>query len=171
MSQDLDTLALERARKEEGLRLKLYLCPKKRWTIGYGRNIQDKGLSNKECMHLFGKNISLINQVEFLKDKEITKEQAEYLLKNDVQDTINQLIAHFLHIYRDLNAARKLVLIDMCFNMGLNRFGKFNRMILALEMRDFEKAAIEILDSDYARDKGTAKRAKINANIMESGVL
>lgn len=55
---------LNQLRSHEGLRLKPYRCTSNKLTIGYGRNIEDNG---------------------------ITIDEAEYLLNNDVDKCIKQL--------------------------------------------------------------------------------
>ena len=44
-------------REHEGLELKMYQCPVGRWTIGVGRNIEDKGISEEEAMFLLENDI------------------------------------------------------------------------------------------------------------------
>jgi len=127
-------------------------------------------LSKKECENLFGEYVQHSDQIDFLKSKAITKEQADYLLKNDIQNAVYQLLAKIPSIYGKMNSARKAVLIDMCFNMGIKSLLKFKQMLFALEMNDFEKASDEILDSDYARID-VPNRAKRNAQIMSKGVF
>jgi len=43
----------------------------------------------------------------------------------------------------------------MCFNLGLSRLLKFEKMLLALETGDYEVAATEALDSLWACQVGT----------------
>jgi lysozyme len=55
----------------------------------------------------------------------------------------------------------------MAYNLGIGRLSKFKKMIAALDSRDYELAAKEMLDSTYAKQvKGRAKR---NAHMMETG--
>ena len=44
----------------------------------------------------------------------------------------------------------RLVLADMCFNLGIKRLCRFTKMLEAMEERDFELAGEELLDSTYA---------------------
>ena len=39
-------------KEDEGLRLKPYRCTAKKLTIGYGRNIEDVGITEEEANHL-----------------------------------------------------------------------------------------------------------------------
>jgi len=42
------------------------------------------------------------------------------------------------------------VLINMCFNMGSPRVSRFHKMLSALEVKDYQNAAKEMLDSKWA---------------------
>ena len=68
--------------------------------------------------------------------------------------------------YAGLSDARKMVLIDMCF-MGYKTFRTFHKMLFALELGNFDKAADEILRSEWANQ--VHGRALENAEIMRSG--
>ncbi len=45
---------------DEGLRLKPYLCPAGKLTIGVGRNLTDRGISYAEAMVLFDNDIAIV---------------------------------------------------------------------------------------------------------------
>lgn len=120
---------IDLVKKHEGLRLKPYRCTAGKLTIGYGRNIEDKGISKKE---------------------------AKYLLENDLEQVKEEL--RLLLLFWDiLSEVRRAVLMDMCFNLGLNGFMKFKKMLSALENKDYELAAKEMLNSKWATQvKGRA---------------
>jgi lysozyme len=108
-------------------------------TIAYGRNLTDNGLSEQE---------------------------AESLLWNDVERVIAELTLT-LSFFADLSENRRNALIDMCFNLGLTKFMKFQKMLTALELKDYEKAAEEALDSKWASQVGS--RAKRDAQMILEG--
>ena len=130
---------VEMIKKHEGLRLKPYRDPEGILTIGYGRNLEDKGISEKE---------------------------AEILLQNDIKRAeadLKQVIPEI----RKINIERFNVLVDMIFNLGINRFKKFKKMIKAIKTKNYEKAAEEMLNSKWA---GQVKgRALELAEIMKKG--
>tara|TARA_Y100000310_G_scaffold279978_1_gene299437 strand:+ start:3458 stop:3868 length:411 start_codon:yes stop_codon:yes gene_type:complete len=98
-------------------------------TIGYGRNLEDKG---------------------------ITEAEAEYLLVNDIREVENELRER-LPFFRNLSSIRQEVLIDMGYNLGCKGLMNFRRMLAALEDEDYELAADEMLDSKWATQvKGRA---------------
>jgi lysozyme len=66
-----------------------------------------------------------------------------------------------------LSAARRCVLINMLFNMGLTRVSKFKKMLAAISNRSWGLAADEMLDSKWARQVG--HRAEELAEMMRNG--
>lgn len=113
----------------EALRLFPYKCPADKLTIGYGRNLEDRGISADE---------------------------AYYMLKNDIKKC-QQELAHF-DWYVGQPVCVQEALVNMCFNLGLPRLLGFKKMISALLKRDYTQAAIEALDSKWAKQVGN--RAK-----------
>ena len=126
--------------EHEGLRLKPYTDTTGHLTIGVGRNLTDVGISRSEAL------LMLQNDIE---ESIITMEQFTWFLK--------------------LDEIRKLVILDMLFNMGLSRLLGFHRMIRAIELRQYGKAADEMLDSTWAQQvKGRAIQL---AQMMRTGDL
>ena len=119
-----------------------YKCPKGKWTIGWGRNIEAKGLR-------------------------ITRDQAEALLSVDIADAAagaRRLVANF----DQLNNVRQAVLVSMIFQLGEAGFGRFKKTRRFIEAGDFKNAAVEMLDSPWAKAQ-TPKRAKQLARMMRDG--
>lgn len=125
-------------KRHEGLRLKVYKCTAGKNTIGYGRNLDDVGISADE---------------------------AEFLLKHDLENA--EIDAKRFPVYEKLNQVRKDVLIEMVFNLGYSRLSGFKKMFAALERKDYDGAANEMLDSKWARDVG--ERARTLAYFMRIG--
>ena len=125
-------------KRHEGLRLKMYKCTAGKNTIGYGRNLDDVGISADE---------------------------AELMLKHDLENAEQD--AKRFPVYEKLNQVRKDVLIEMVFNLGYSRLSGFKKMFAALERKDFDGAANEMLDSKWARDVG--ERARTLAYFMRIG--
>ncbi len=130
---------LDLIKEHEGLRLHPYQCPADKTTIGYGRNLDDKG---------------------------ITEAEAEYLLANDVSEVSIELHRQLPFMY-ELDDARRAVLIDMAFNMGVAGLLKFQKTLAHVEQGDYQKAAIEMFDSRWASQVG--RRANRLADMMQSG--
>lgn len=125
-------------KRHEGKKLKPYRCTAGKLTIGYGRNLDDVGISDRE---------------------------ATFLLRNDVSTAYAELIHH--HPWADqLSAPRRDVFINMVFNLGITRFNKFKNAIAAAKAGDFVLCAKEMLDSRWANQVG--KRANELAEQMVS---
>lgn len=129
-------------RQEEGLRLRAYLdtATPPRWTIGYGRNLSDRGINEAE---------------------------AEIFLDRDTTEAMDELQQRWAW-FGDLGVVRQMVLVSMVFQMGLYTVATFFRMIDALQRGDYGVAADEMLASKWAA-KQTPKRAKRLASMMRTG--
>ena len=126
-------------KRDEGFSLRLYNDSVGKITIGYGRNIQDNGISADE---------------------------AELMLKNDINIAITSL-SHLLPWFAKLDDVRKGVLTNMVFNMGMPRMLSFHKMLTFLEDGNFESASKEMIDSKWATQVGG--RAKRLATQMQTG--
>lgn len=125
--------------KHEGKRNKPYVDSVGKITIGVGRNLEDVGLSDVEI---------------------------DVLLANDIISAKTDATVNF-DWYQDLDPVRRDVITMMIFNLGINRFKKFEKMIAAVADARYELAAIEMMDSLWARQVGN--RAVELANMMSSG--
>ena len=150
-------LCREQLLRDEGVSLKPYKCTEGYWTIGVGRNLDTKGLSQDEQFEIFGTGrLDERQQMNHLNEVGITEGQAEYLLENDIYDVLSKVDSSFGDIV--LDDARKGALVNMCFQMGVAGVSKFKNTLEALREGDWERASIEVLDSRYARQ--TPHRAR-----------
>lgn len=115
------TKLIESIKRFEGLELKPYKCPAGKLSIGYGRNLQDNG---------------------------ITINEANLLLENDLLN-IKLELEDKLPVFTKLDDVRQNVLIEMAYNMGVPRLLRFKHTIKSLELYEFEKASKEMLDSRW----------------------
>ncbi len=112
----------ERLKDHEGFSPTIYRCPAGYWTIGYG--------------HRIGAHWRISPQVgELLLEEDIHKRTFEYL-----------------SLGWDLDLVRQDVIIEMIFWMGLCGTLNFKKMCAAIEQKDWNKAADEMLDSRAARN-------------------
>jgi len=116
--------------EHEDLRLTPYRCPAGKLTIGVGRNLEDRG---------------------------ITPREAEFLLMSDIESVESQLDSK-IPWWRSKPENVRLVLTDMCFNLGIGTFMKFEKFLEAVRQDDMETARIEMMDSRWAEQVG--KRAE-----------
>lgn len=141
----------------EALMLSPYRCPAGKLTIGVGRNLDANPLSPAE-IKVIGHNG---------RGKPITKQQALYLLDNDIALTIRALDLS-IGWWRSLDEVRQRVLIDMAFNLGLAGLLKFKHFLAALQQHLYGRAAAEMKSSLWYEQTGT--RGTRLFGMMESGM-
>ena len=141
MSQTLNSNLQKLLILHEGKKLKPYTDTVGKVTIGVGRNLDDRGISDGECA---------------------------LMLSNDI-DIVLRAYRNNFPKWKDFNETRQLVILDMLFNMGINRFLGFKKMIDALNAGDFAKASQEMLDSTWSKQVGS--RAVRLSNMMRTGTL
>lgn len=135
---------------EEGEKLHMYKCTRGFNTIGVGHNCD-------ASPYFHGQKIP----------NTITKEQSREILADDLQKTVSQLHAAWPQIGL-LQGARHDAVIQMAFQLGVNRLLGFKMMLKALNAQEWAKASKEALDSDWA--KQTPARAKRVAHQILTGV-
>ena len=144
----------------EGLRLQVYQDTLGIDTIGIGRNLEDRGITQEELDWMDIPNMDAVYEYG------ISEADAMYLAQNDVQIVEEELLrAH--PCVEDLDAVRQLVLVDMAFNMGVPRLCKFVKMWNAIHEQKFATASKEMLDSRWANQ--VKSRAVKLSNAMYNG--
>ena len=123
----------------EGLRLHVYKCPAGFQIIGVGRNLEGKG---------------------------ITKEEAMILLDNGI-DEFKFALEETYDWFENLSESRQAVIINMAFNLGMSGFGKFKKMISAIESFDWDEASVQMMHSRWATQVG--RRAEELSKAMKEG--
>lgn len=140
--------------KHEGRKNKPYPDHKGVWTIGIGHN-----LSN-----------ALPDDIKSYLDAngEITDEMISRIFAVDIQVCRKDCETVFPD-FENIRGNRSMALLDWAFVFGLHRMKGFHDMIPAVNIKDWEKAAVEMLDSDWARDPKTTKRAEEDARMLRDG--
>jgi len=100
----------------------VYRCPAGKLTIGYGRNVEDLGLSDDE---------------------------AKFLLENDILRCVQELASEYPW-FKELEGARRDAIINIFYNLGATTFRTFKNAIAAMERGEYKKAGAEFLDSKWA---------------------
>ena len=77
----------------------------------------------------------------------IPREAAEIIFDADFE----QAATDYLKLGLDLDPLRRAALIDMLFNLGLPKVRRFVHFLAYLREKNWIKAAIELMDSEYAR--------------------
>lgn len=126
---------------DEAKRHKPYRCSAGKLTIGVGRNLDDRGLTDSEI---------------------------QLLLENDVVLATADARRLFYQ-FDDLDEVRQEVLVNMAFNLGYARLAGFKKLRAMIRARNFPGAAREMLDSKWARED-VGPRAERLAQAMRTGV-
>jgi lysozyme len=115
----------ETIKKHEGFRAKAYTDTVGKLTIGYGRNLDDVGISQDE---------------------------ASFLLAKDIGRAIREAYGIFGEtIFENLSDIRQEVIVNMIFNMGVGKFSEFKNFIAAVREGESQRAHDEMLDSVWAK--------------------
>ena len=131
---------LTQIKQDEGLRLTAYQDTLGNWTIGYGHTPAQEG-------------------------EVWTLEQAEAALLDDVDAAANDIDMAFPWA-EGMGVIRWSVLVNLCFNMGLEHLQGFHMALAAMQSGDFETAAAQMLNSLWASQVGD--RAKRLAQQMRT---
>lgn len=156
MTDEFLRLIQDRLLFNEGFRSKPYFCIKGKQTIGIGRNLDANPITPEEEKVIGAKWIS----------EGITKNGALYLLRNDIEKVLKQLNKE-LPWWNTMNQDRQYVMIDLCFQLGINGLLKFKKTLNYLMDSEYKLASDELLNSNYA--KQTPKRAKRNSDCIKCG--
>lgn len=113
---------------DEGLKLEAYVDTTGNLTIGWGRNLKDG----------------------------IRADEAELMFQNDLKQALNELLDQSW--FPSLPTNVKNALINMNFNLGIEKLLEFKDMIEALKSKNYRAAAQAALDSLWAKE--LPKRAK-----------
>jgi lysozyme len=111
-------------RQSEGFRSRPYLDTKGFWTCGYG-NLLPRNISRQE-----------LNEMVW------TREYAESVLDKDVANAIHE--AGAFPWWLTMDPVRQAAVVELLFNVGRSKFKKFQKMIAALQNREYQKASREL---------------------------
>ncbi len=132
---------IEQIKQDEGLRLEAYQDTRGNWTIGYGHTPATEG-------ELW------------------TLEEAEAALAEDLNTAADEVDRAFPWA-ESMGVVRWSVLVNMAFNMGIERLSEFHMMLAAAQAGNFEEAAAQMLNSLWASQVGD--RATQLAQQMRTG--
>ena len=118
-------------------------------TVGVGHNLTVNGIPE-------GIRISENDLKTGLNDQQI-----EALLQHDVQQALAGLKAEFPW-FENLSNIRKIVLLDMCFNLGLDGLKKFKKTLAHIKNGRYEQASKEMLHSLWATQVGKIRSKRLS---------
>lgn len=131
----------EDLKRDEGLRLTPYADTMGKLTIGYGRNLTDRGIDATE---------------------------AEILLADDIATVCAELDRELPWWPKCPDDVQR-GLVNMCFNVGIHGLLGFKRMLSCLHAGDYLGASREALDSDWAKQVG--ERANRIAELFKGAAV
>ena len=141
-------------KRHEGFRSHVYHCTANKRTIGYGYNIDANPLGLRAY------------ELERFKSKGISEKTAENLLIDQVRN-LKRALDQAIPWWSTINQARRDVLIDMAYNLGLNGLLAFKKTLARIAAHDYTQASYEMLCSNWAKQvKG---RAEELSEIMRTG--
>lgn len=123
---------------DEGLKLQAYYDSLGIYTLGYGHNL----------------------------NAPITEGAANHILDDDVAQALKDLTVLYSN-FINLTDNRKIVLLNMMFNLGAERLAGFKLMFAALNKGDYQEAANQMLSSEWATQ--IKDRAQRLAALMQVG--
>lgn len=129
MKPDLLEVVKEDLIKHEGYKEEIYLCTADIPTFGIGHAIKE---SDPEYTWPIGTPIE--------------KERIDNAFLEDVQIAIEDVDALFECPWDKPDVVQR-VLVNMAFNLGRRRFGRFKKMIAAVNNNDWKEAANQMVDS------------------------
>lgn len=132
------TKLAEMLRRHEGCVLRPYQDTTGNTTIGMGRNLTAKGISQDE---------------------------ADLMLRNDILAARAEAAKY--PFFASLNEPRQDVIISMVFNMG-SKINLFRGTLACLSNADYQGAAREMLDSRWANQVGNRAKELANIMISGS---
>ncbi|GAA7501381.1 hypothetical protein JP0006_01150 [Helicobacter pylori] len=109
----------------------------------------------------YGYNLS----VYFYEGKRITKPQAYGLLTDILKENHKALLSYGW--YKNLDAMRRMVILDLSYNLGLSGLLKFKQFIKAIEDKNYALAVERLQKSPYFNQ--VRKRASRNMEILKLG--
>lgn len=116
----------EQLRRDEGERLKMYADSRGIPTIGIGHNLRDKAISQRASQTIF---------------------------EDDLADVDRELSAALPWV-TNLDDARRGVLRNMAFNLGVAGLLAFRQTLALIQAGKYEDAAKEMLKSAWAEEVG-----------------
>jgi lysozyme len=122
--------------KHEGYKQEIYLCSEGIPTFGIGHAVKE---NDPEYTWPVGTPVE--------------KDRIDNAFLADVQDACNDVDILFEDAWNTPDNVQR-VLVNMAFNIGRTRFGKFKKMIEAVNNNDWNEAANQMVDSRWYNQVG-----------------
>lgn len=146
---DLITMA------DEGFAPKPYKDPKndpKGYSIGFGHHFPAEKFDLNAVYSKLSKQVNRPVPV----GGTITLDEAKYLLKGRLKEIEAQIFKNprVALVYNQLDESRKLMLYQLCYQMGTGGVAEFQKALAALQAKDWKKAAEEFRNQKWFTQSG-----------------
>lgn len=125
-------------------------------TVGYGFNIDDPYIRSQIPA-------DVVSGRRPIKESEAMPLLQKFI-DNAQKDAVKLVGAD---VFNKLSDSQKMALTDVVYNLGINKASEFKRTLGAVKSGDFNTAAMELLDSNYAKQVGD--RALRNSRMLSGG--
>jgi len=160
---------------EEDYKPQIYPCTEKKWTGGVGINLEARPMPI-EVLNLWAElkpEFDLLNCSEFVKGIHIAKSGLphdvwdlwfELIIDGVINGAANMLHDHYDVCFGDQPEDCQIVIVDCCYQIGIDGFSLFRKTIGHIKNMDYMSASIELMNSKYARQ--TPERAERNRDLL-----
>ena len=135
------------------------------YNTGHVKTLIQKHEGRKKKLYLDSRGFRTIGVGRCLDKKPLTDAEVDYLYANDLRDARESAEKHGW--FDGLSRVRRAVIIDMHYQLGAKGFRTFKMLNRALKIHDSKGAVHAMLDSAWAKDQ-TPKRAKELAKMMQT---
>jgi lysozyme len=146
--------------ENEGYKPKVYKDTKGKRTIGVGFNLEEP--MNRRFLKEEGIDIN-----ELFAGKALSDKQIKNLYNRSLTQAFNDAV-DFDPKFASRPESVKKAIVDMSFNLGSTKLGKFKKMREGLDADDYNKAADEMVDSEWY--KQVKSRGPRTVDLMRSAV-
>jgi len=122
--------------KHEGYKQEIYLCSEGIPTFGIGHAVKESDI-----------------EYTWPVGTPVEKERIDQCFTDDFKDACTDCDVLFLQ-FASLPTQVQRVLVNMAFNLGRNRLGKFKKMVKAVNEGNFVEAANQMVDSRWYNQVG-----------------
>ena len=136
--------------EDEGFKLEIYLDHLGYATFGIGHLVLETEPEHEQEV-----------------DTPVSEDRIKECFEKDIQNVIDDLDRN-MDWWKDLPEDLQRVMANMCFNLGITRLLKFKNFLSAMENKDWEKAAVEMIDSRWATQVG-ARATRLKERVLKQG--
>ena len=138
---------------DEGKVLHAYFCSEHHKTVGIGHKVLGTDVENDLDIYGIGADVA--------DDQRISEDRCYELFQGDVQIAIDGCEKIYGN-WEELPQEAQHILVNMCFQLGQGGLSKFKNLKVAIEDYQWQRAALEMLDSRWAgQTPERAERLKV----------